>query len=155
MRILYVGDTSANPNEKSIFLAGPSPREAGDLHWRPKALEILEGLKFTGQVFVPLTAHGGWYMDGSGQIEWELTHLEAATVIAFWVPRNIRSMPAFTTNVEFGMYVRSGKAVLGFPPDAERMPYLSYLARKWDVPVCSKLKETMAVSVALANNLAA
>ncbi|MBP6942741.1 MAG: nucleoside 2-deoxyribosyltransferase domain-containing protein [Candidatus Buchananbacteria bacterium] len=153
MRVLYVGDHSADPKEKSIFLAGPSPREAGDLHWRPEAIAILERLKFKGQVFVPLTVRGGWHKDGSVQIEWELAHLKAATVIGFWIPRKVMSMPAFTTNVEFGMYVESGKIVLGFPPGAERMEYLRYVARMNDVPICSKLKETMTVCVAMANSL--
>ena len=39
-------------------------------------------------------------------------------------------MPAFTTNVEFGYYVRNPKVVYGRPDSAEKMKYLDRLFKR-------------------------
>ena len=36
-------------------------------------------------------------------------------------------MPAFTTNVEFGRYIGSGRVVYGRPDNAEKCRYLDWL----------------------------
>ena len=100
-------------------------------------------MEFKGTVFVPLPRNGHWLPDYDGQIEWELEYLNKATIIAFWIPRNLRTLPAFTTNVEFGMYVKSGKIILGSPPKTPKMRYLEYLAEKNNVPIEHTLKATM------------
>jgi 8-oxo-dGTP pyrophosphatase MutT (NUDIX family) len=51
--------------------------------------------------------------------------------------------PALTTNVEWGMWYDSGKAVLGYPYDAPHMKYLKHLAGKESVPVSHTLRETL------------
>lgn len=67
------------------------------------------------------------------QAEWETTAREAATAILLWIPRDLRTLPGFTTNVEFGLDVTTGRAVLGCPPDCPspgRNRYLIWLARR-------------------------
>src|SRR6185437_2708590 len=95
----------------SIFLAGPTPRKEEVPSWRPDALKVLESLGFQGTVYIP--EHEGRTKEGYDyltQVEWEYECLEGAGVICFWVPRKTPDMPAFTTNVEFGRYVGSGRA---------------------------------------------
>lgn len=150
MKVVYVGERSESSGP-SIFLAGPSPRKEKDFHWRPEALRFLEEFGFDGQVFVPLKSNGAWLGDFKDQCNWELDHLEKATVIAFWVPRKIEGLPGFTTNVEFGLYVKSGKVVLGYPSEAEKMRYLRLLARRYDVSVFSDLEETMIEAISMAS----
>jgi hypothetical protein len=55
------------------------------------------------------------YLD---QVEWEYAGLESCTAVAFWVPRQLPTLPGFTTNVEFGRYVDSGRCVYGRPDGA-------------------------------------
>ena len=74
---------------------------------------------FPGVVLIPERRDWVSSFDYIDQVEWEFTCLEAATVIAFWIPRDLISLPGFTTNVEFGRYVGSGKCVYGRPASAE------------------------------------
>jgi len=53
-------------------------------------------------------------------------------------------MPAFTTNVEFGTYVKSGRIVYGRPDDAPNNRYLDWLYKKHnDRPIYNTLKDTL------------
>jgi hypothetical protein len=52
-------------------------------------------------------------------------------------------MPAFTTNIEWGKWYESGKVVLGYPDNAEKMSYLKYCADKNNVPVSNNLLDTL------------
>ena len=144
MQIIYVGDDNADPGVKSIFLAGPSCRNKSQEHWRPKAIEFLKMLGYDGQVFSPLTKEGGWLGDYVAQTDWELKHLERATIILFWVPRNLKDgLFGFTTNVEFGLYAKSGKVVLGYPKDADKNKYLHLIAERNDIPIFYDLEDTI------------
>lgn len=149
MNILYAHEHLENKGLPSIFLAGPSPRKKDDINWRPEALSVLERLGFRGDVFVPLPRSGEWHPDYDAQIEWELEHLFLATVIAFWVPRDLTRLPGFTTNVEYGLFLLSKKIVLGYPPDAEKMRYLDFVARKFGVPFFNTLEETLKAAVSM------
>lgn len=142
MKVVYARDVIP-PQAGGIFLAGPTPRDAAIQSWRPQALALLEQLGYTGTVYVPEAADWQPHADYTGQIEWEWAALDAADKIVFWVPRNLQSMPALTTNVEFGLYVKSGKAVLGYPPEAEKMRYLDALAKRFSVPVFSSLEQML------------
>lgn len=116
---------------KSIFLAGPTPRSQDVDSWRPHALEILEKrLNFTGTVMVPEHRHWDRNYDFISQVEWEWEGLENCDHIVFWVPRELKTMPAFTTNVEFGSYVRSGRAHYGRPDNSPKNDYLDWLYTK-------------------------
>jgi hypothetical protein len=136
MKIVYAHEHPVSLPEHSIFLAGPSPREPSDYNWRPEALSILKKMEYPGTVYVPLPRSGEWLSDYDAQVDWELQYLEASRVIVFWVPRDLKHLPGFTTNIEFGLFVRSGKVVLGYPENAPKMRYLHRLADKYKVPVC-------------------
>ena len=146
----YYVDTPKTEIEKayagktpSIFLAGPTPREDGVDSWRPEALELLNKHGFTGGVFIPEDRGAERYADYDGQINWEWDGLDAANVIIFWVPRELTKMPAFTTNVEFGLYAASGKCVLGYPEGTPKNRYLHAVAEKYGMPVVHTLEDTI------------
>ena len=113
MNINYA-QTKLNINTKgSIFLAGPSPRDKDTLSWRPIAINMLEDLGFEGNVFIPEMEYGWESSFGyTAQIEWEEKALNKADVIMFWVPRELKKMPAFTTNIEWGSELLKFKAEL-------------------------------------------
>lgn len=135
--------------DSSIFLAGPTPRDSETVSWRPEALSILERLKYSGTVYVPETWDWGWGIHGyENQVNWENDALAAARVIVFWVPREMIHMPALTTNVEFGRYCTTGKAILGYPTTAAKVRYLDSLAKRFNVPVYNTLEETLQRAVA-------
>lgn len=135
MKVIYVGHELPDRDEKlglvpnSIFLAGPTPRSDDVKSWRPEALELLAKQVFDGYVFVPETDKQGWLGDYSGQVYWEWEALGRAACTLFWVPRNLETMPGFTTNVEFGfmMALAPERVVLGHPEGAPKMRYLSKL----------------------------
>ena len=118
----------------SIFLAGPTPREAGVQGWRVEALRILESLGFDGVVMLPEPRDGNWKHSYDDQLQWERSMREAADIIVFWVPRSMvpgpngrASMPALTTNVEFGLDIPTGKVLYGRPHDASQCRYLDHI----------------------------
>lgn len=144
MHICY----ALQPHAKSIFLAGPTPRVAEVASWRPQALALLaDDFHFEGTVFVPETEDGQPHDEYDHQIHWEWEGLNQATVVVFWVPRELETLPAFTTNVEFGLLAASGKLVLGFPRGAPKMRYLEALAERYHIPVFDTLFDTLAEAV--------
>lgn len=137
---------------RSIFLAGPTPRSPEVPSWRPGAIRLL------AQTWIgpgPLVVYNpeplGPPENLDEQYGWETQARAAATVIAFWIPRDMKTMPGMTTNVEFGFDVAAGRTVvLGCPPDcpdARRNRYLIHLARARGVPVCETLAETMGMAL--------
>lgn len=109
---------------KSIFLAGPSPRKEDDLNWRPAAVEALRIAGFDGTLFLPIPRDGKWPENYTEQVEWERRQMALADVIAIWCPRDLERLPGFTTNVEFGEWLRSGKLLYGRPDGAPSTRYL-------------------------------
>ncbi len=152
---IYAHEHPKSENELSIFLAGPSPRGKEDYNWRIKALEYLNNKKFKGMVYIPLPKDNNWLENYDAQIDWELMYLNKANAIAFWIPRDLVHLPGFTTNVEFGMFLKSDKIVLGYPKNARKMRYLHYLANLNNVPVFDTLEETLDSSIFLANKKSA
>lgn len=143
MQVFYAHEHPESVPLSSIFLAGPSPRGAEHYNWRPQALRILSTMGYTGVVFVPLPRDGEWLANYDAQVDWELDYLELARAVAFWIPRNLMHLPGFTTNVEYGLYLRSGKAILGYPLDAVKVRYLHHAAKRFGVPIFNTLEETM------------
>jgi len=144
--IVYAGKYNINPDCKSIFLAGPTPRSSKVMDgcdkivpsWRPRAIGDLEWLGFTGNIFVPETKNGAWpkYDD---QLTWEDNCLTYADCIIFWIPRDMETLPGLTTNDEWGYWKKSGKCVLGAPPDAHKVRYQKWWAEKLGVPFADRL----------------
>lgn len=116
---------------KSVFLAGPTYRINDDncyipKSWRDDAISIFKDLKFDGIIYSPEWINNvkpnDWTYDK--QVEWEVAALNAADIILFWIPRDMKDLPALTTNIEFGEWMHSGKIIVGAPSDAEKMDYI-------------------------------
>jgi len=127
MQVVYAKQPFPTAWKSAIFLAGPTPRSNEVESWRPEALRLLEEMNYDGVVFVPEDEGGEFQGSYQDQVDWERDGLNFADVIVFWVPREMGTMPALTTNVEFGRWVTSGKADLGHPPEAAKMRYLDWL----------------------------
>ncbi len=119
-----------NDGKPHIFLAGPTPRTKEVAGWRDIALNILRLAMFDGIVSAPEP----FCEEYATQVEWEEKHLEMATCILFWIPRDLETMPGFTTNIEWGEWYKSNKVVLGYPRTAKKMKYLEYKAKKRFIP---------------------
>lgn len=150
MQIVYAHQPIPESFERSLFLAGPSPRREADPDWRPRALEALEAQGYDGVVFIPLPESGRAMPSYDAQVGWEAAAMASSDVLLFWVPRDLKVLPGFTTNVEWGRWESSGRVVLGYPEGAPKMRYLHHWARRWQVPVHHRLDETVAAALALA-----
>lgn len=131
MNIYFSDDKLPNDLGKSIFLAGPTPRSVKVASWRPEACEILEDLGFDGNVLVPEWSSYESRTDYLTQVEWEWKGLQECSVIVVWVPRELKTMPAFTTNCEFATYIRDERMVYGRPDTAVKCEYLDWLYGKF------------------------
>ena len=147
LTVVYALEEPPMTYEKSIFLAGPTPRNKGVQSWRPEAIELLQAAGFDGVVFVPETRSGDWHGDKVAQIEWEERCLHLSDSVVFWVPRNMESMPALTTNTEFGRWEDSGRVVFGSPETAVRNEYLQHYARKLNVPINNSLDGVLQLAI--------
>lgn len=136
-----------------IFLAGPTPRDLVTPSWRPDAVREFVDQGFEGTLLIPEDGTGEPFDDArfhDAQVHWEWEALDAADAIMFWVPRDLETLPGFTTNVKFGFYVRSGKIVLGAPELADKNRYLFMLAERCGVPRSHDLSVTVERAIALA-----
>lgn len=143
MRIIYALEELPAIISKSIFLAGPTPRSNDIKSWRESAIGILKESEYDGVVFVPEPRDGKWADEYHEQVEWEEYCLNVSDSIVFWVPRDLKTMPAFTTNIEWGQWGDSGKVVFGCPFNSPKNRYLEYYAKKFEVPTSDSLKETL------------
>jgi hypothetical protein len=136
-----------------IFLAGPTPRSPDVKSWRPEAIRIFEDLGFGGTLLIPENrdeTKSEW--DYLAQIKWEDNGLNTADCIMFWIPRNMKTMPALTTNIEWGRWERSGKVVLGFPGNnTPHIRYIWHYADKLHIPYSYWLEETVKLAIKKAN----
>ena len=146
MKVIY----ARQPLPKSIFLAGPTPRDTNTESWRPKAIELLEVKGFQGTVLVPEDAEWSPKFTYDDQVEWEWEAISLSTVVLFWVPREIASMPAFTTNIEYGYTIKDRNLAIGWPKDAPKNRYLESLARRHRLNVMHTLEETVDLAIAMA-----
>lgn len=135
--VLNFSDEDVQPNSSSIFLAGPTLRNSSFKHsWRKDAIKFLEEAEFDGIVFIPEYSENKKFIESEQSIidetHWEWEALKYAGVIMFWVPRNLDTLPGFTTNIEFGRYMemKPESIVLGYPKEAVKMTYLDLLYRE-------------------------
>ncbi|QIZ35918.1 nucleoside 2-deoxyribosyltransferase domain-containing protein [Saccharopolyspora sp. ASAGF58] len=155
MSVTVVWAREPIPAQPSVFLAGPTPKDGEVASWRPKAVELIEAAWRRPDRLTVLTPESRGNLRAeryADQFAWENDARAAATAILFWIPRDLKTLPGFTTNVEFGHDVSTGRAVLGCPPECpnpERNRYLIHLARRYGVPVCDTLTDTIATALAL------
>jgi len=71
----------------------------------------------------------------------------------FWIPRNLESMPAFTSNIEFGEFLHSGKIILGYPETAHKMRYLKERCIMHDVQYFHTMEEVANCAIKESNFL--
>lgn len=153
MQVVYANQIPPDSWTSAIFLAGPTPRnEPGRpsaASWRPEALRTLEELEYDGVVFVPETEDGIFKHDYNDQIEWEELCLNLADVILFWIPRELDTLPGFTTNDEWGYWKAKDpmRLVFGTPPNAPKVRYQKYYAKKYQVPMHETLRATCAAAL--------
>lgn len=145
MELNYADKDAIISNRKSIFLAGPTPRDDMTPSWRKEAIKYLGKKNFNGIVYIPedQLIRKNDFVD---QAEWERKALSNATVIIFWVPRELEKMPAFTTNVEFGYWLAKSpeRIIYGRPCNAEKIKYLDWLYKKdSNKKICDTLEETI------------
>jgi hypothetical protein len=91
--------------------------------------------------------------DYTDQTEWEHAGLSKATVILFWVPRDMATMPALTTNVEFGLWIAETpeKVIYGRPDTAANVRYLDWLyTKRAGRTALNTLEDTLKAAVAAA-----
>lgn len=145
MKIIYTLEDLPQTINKSIFLAGPSLRPGQDIEsWRTTAIQILQDKGYDGVVFCP--ENDGSFNEEFNydeQVQWEEKCLNVADCIVFWIPRDLKELPGFTTNDEFGYWKNSGKVVFGAPVSAEKVTYQKYYAEKLNIPFSTSLTETM------------
>lgn len=134
MKVIYSNQEPYVGNDKSAFLVGPTSRNKEVPSWRPRAIEILEQSGFDGTILVPEPANGFKFPNYYNQIDWEFAGLENCELIIAWVPRELQTMPAFTTNVEFGFWMgkKPSKVLYGRPDDAAHIRYLDVLYKKYN-----------------------
>jgi hypothetical protein len=109
MHVIYARQPIVDLGEKSLFLAGPTPRSTETASWRTEALNLLRQARFDGTVLVPEDENGVWdeSINFGPQIEWEDSALAASSCIVFWIPRNLDTLPGFTTNIDGWILERS------------------------------------------------
>jgi len=114
--------------EKSIFLAGPTPRSSDVETWRKEAIHILNDLGFDGIVYVPEFNNEDRTFDLIKQVWWEREALFSSSVIVFWIPRS-DVLLGYTTNIEFGYWMAKdkGKVIYGRPDNSIKNNYLDWL----------------------------
>lgn len=125
--IVNYSDQEIIKGKKSIFLAGPTPRKEEIVSWRKEAIKILKENNFDGIVYVPEYSSMKPRGDYEDQVMWEREGLMNSSVIVFWIPRSFPDMLAFTTNVEFGYYIHTGKILYGRPNESIKNRYLDWL----------------------------
>lgn len=135
MKVFSTLDDISNSNAMSIFLAGPSPRTNSD-SWRTEAIDYFKKLNFEGDIFSPsFVDNNKDSSEYSRVVSWETKAMEKASIILFWIPRNETTLPGYTTNIEFGEYLHSGKIVIGAPDGAYKNDYLkvrcNFLNIRW------------------------
>lgn len=143
MQVVYAQSALPTRCLASIFLAGPTPRDARTPSWRPEALALLAARGFAGTVFVPEPEDGAFRDDYDAQVAWETAALDRADCVLFWIPRDLAAMPALTTNDEWGHLKDSGRVVLGAPPEAAKVRYQRWWAERLGVAARDTLADTI------------
>ncbi|GGU46519.1 hypothetical protein GCM10010274_38600 [Streptomyces lavendofoliae] len=138
VEVVYVGQEPPESWDASVYLCGPTPTDPAEPSWRPAAVAALRaGWGGPGRlaVFLPEPVAGGSYPAYADQISWEEEAMRRSDAVLFWIPREMDRLPGLVSNIKWGVWYDSGRAVLGAPPEAERMAYLLHFAEAFTVPV--------------------
>ncbi|MFH9136895.1 nucleoside 2-deoxyribosyltransferase domain-containing protein [Streptomyces sp. NPDC017524] len=138
VHVVHVDEEAPASWAAAVYLCGPTPADPAEPSWRPEAVAALRATwrgAGTLAVFLPEPAPGGSYPAYADQIEWEENAMRRSDVILFWIPRDMERLPGLVSNIKWGAWCDSGRAVLGAPPEAERMAYLLHFAEALGVPV--------------------
>lgn len=138
MKTIYASEEFHKP-KFSIFLAGPTPRDISVKSWRPEFIDALRAKGFRSSVFAPENRVLGSPYDFDTQIPWEVEGLNKANLVVFWIPRKLDTMPAFTTNIEFGEFMHSKKIAVGFPPNTVNTRYIEKRCEMHEIPLFSTI----------------
>lgn len=154
MKVIYTTEP-IEKGKQSIFLAGPSPRSDNVSSWRSDAIKYLEDIGFDGIVYNPEHRDGqAGFAKAGYPADWEHEAIESSTVLVFWIPRDMETMPALTTNVEFGYFVDAHSIMLyGRPDNAPKNRYLDWLFHKKRpyTPIYKQLNPLMQEAFEMAN----
>ncbi|MFF4322750.1 nucleoside 2-deoxyribosyltransferase domain-containing protein [Streptomyces sp. NPDC001568] len=138
VRVVHVGQEPPESWAAAVYLCGPTPADPAEPSWRPDAVAALRSV-WSGAgrlvVFLPEPPAGGGYPAYPDQVAWEEDAMRRSDVILFWIPRDMTRLPGLVSNIKWGTWCDSGRAVLGAPPEAERMDYLLHFAEALGVPV--------------------
>ncbi|MFE9557151.1 nucleoside 2-deoxyribosyltransferase domain-containing protein [Streptomyces sp. NPDC006692] len=146
VRVVHVDEEPPDAWSAAVYLCGPTPGDPRRPSWRPAAVAALRtGWSGEGTlvVFVPEPSAGGNYPAYAGQVAWEEEAMRLSDVVLFWIPRDMARLPGLVSNIKWGAWCRSGRAVLGAPPRAERMEYLLHFAKALQVPVEQTVEDTV------------
>ena len=159
MKLIYAQE-KLDFQKNSIFLAGPTPRSKHVKSWRPEFIEKLKNVNYNGVVLIPeMRNPDNWKKERNfaydKQIKWEEEAMQKADIIVFWIPRKMDTMPALTTNIEFGYWYAKdpSKLIVGIPKDAENCDYIRYKAKQKGIfvetmdEIIEKLRKTYQVNL--------
>ncbi|MEU3680441.1 nucleoside 2-deoxyribosyltransferase domain-containing protein [Streptomyces sp. NPDC030592] len=144
VEVVYVGQEQPESWDAAVYLCGPTPTDPEEPSWRPSAVAALRAAwDGAGRlaVFLPEPTADGSYPPYADQIAWEEEAMRRSDVVLFWIPREMNRLPGLVSNIKWGVWYDSGRAVLGAPPEAERMAYLLHFAEAFEVPVERTLQE--------------
>ena len=152
MKAIFARQPFPEDMNNSIFMAGPTPRSPDVKSWRPDAIALFFNCGYDGTLLIPEGDCFEAKVNYDDQVGWEEEGLKKASCIMFWIPREMKTMPALTTNDEWGTWKNSGKVVLGVPFDAEKCRYQIYYANKLGIPFANTLDHAVKNAIKMAMN---
>ncbi|WP_338483847.1 nucleoside 2-deoxyribosyltransferase domain-containing protein [Streptomyces sp. SCSIO 75703] len=150
VEVVHVSQEPPGSWDAAVYLCGPTPTDPEEPSWRSSAVAALRAA-WAGPgrlaVFLPEPEGSGSYPPYAEQIAWEETAMRRCDVVLFWIPRSMDRLPGLVSNIKWGAWHDSGRAVLGAPPEAERMAYLLHFAETFAVPVARTLPEAVGAAL--------
>ncbi len=124
--------------------------EGRDEVWLQTALEYLKAKRFQGMVYIPRTREGEWADDDEVLYGQKLELIEAAQVVAFWIPDYATAEPYTSiTMLHLGLYAKSKRAVLGFPDGLKYSHVFDRKGEKRIIPVFFTMQEVLGEALRL------
>lgn len=142
--IIVAPDRLTKVSGKSVFLAGSIDMGAA-IDWQATAIDAFSKLSVT--VFSPRRKDwdSSWIQDINfapfrEQVEWELDMLDNATVIMLFFAGGSLSPISL---LELGLYAKSGRLVVGCPPDFYRRGNVEIVCKRLNVPIYNTFEELL------------